>query len=135
MGALGLLGPDPDELLEAGWLVCGAVAGLGEVGGEVVELPAVLGEVAAADGKLLLIEDAGADVVRRRLPPVVVDRTRAEHLEVLRLVRFGRGRVSERTDRLRPSTGCWGMPSTMPGISRPTASMTVGARSMTWQNC
>ena len=43
----------------------------------------------AADGQLLLVEDAGADVVGRGLPSLVVDGARAHHLEVLGLVQLG----------------------------------------------
>ena len=83
-------------LLQPLGLVVGAVGRLGEVDGEVEELPAILVEVPAADGELLLVEDAGADVVGRGLPSLVVDGARAHHFEVLGLVQLGRRRVLER---------------------------------------
>ena len=90
---------------------------------------------AAADGELLLVEDAGADVVGRRLPPLVVDRPRAHHLEVLRRgAAPGRPGSSSAARRLTPSTGCWATPSTWSGTSRPAAAMIVGMRSMAWAN-
>ncbi len=83
-------------------LVVGLVDGLGEVGGQVEELPAVLGEVAAAGRQLLLIEHAGADVVGRGLPALVVDGPRAHHLEVLRVVHLGGAGVVERRQQAGP---------------------------------
>ena len=83
--------PQGAQALQSFRLVAGPVIGLGEVRVEIEELPAVLVEVAAADGELLLVEDAGADVVGRRLPALVVDGARAHHLEVLRVVQL-RGR-------------------------------------------
>ena len=131
----GRLGPpELDEPLQAVRLSVGAVGRLGEVGRQVEQLPAVLVEGAAPDGQLLLVEDAGADVVGRRLPAVVVDRPRPEHLEVLRGVSSARRGSSSAVRRLTPSMGCWATPSTSPGTSRPTASRMVGMRSMAWAN-
>jgi hypothetical protein len=80
------------------------VDGFGEVLRKVEELPAVLVEVATPDGQLLLVEHAGADVVGRRLPSVVVDRARAEHLEVLGAVDLAGLGFLEHRRRLVPST-------------------------------
>ena len=85
--------PQLAQALQPFRLVVGAVGRLGEVHREVEKLPAVIVEVAAAHGELLLVEDAGADVVGRRLPSLVVDGARAHHLEVLRVVQLGGGRV------------------------------------------
>ena len=72
---------------------------------EVEQQPVVLLEDAAALDVLALDRELPADVVGRRLPPVVVDRAAAEHLEVLR--RAGRGRrwPRERGEQRSPSIG------------------------------
>ena len=103
--------------------------------GEVEQLPAVVVEVAAADGQLLLVEDAGADVVGRRLPALVVDGARAQHLEVLGRggARARRGRRGRRAGwRRRRAAGRRRRPAS--GTSRPTAARTVGIRSTAWAN-
>ncbi len=108
---------------------------LGEVGREVEQLPAVLVEVPAADGQLLFVEDTRADVVGRRLPPLVVDRARADHLEVLRRV-LTRPRPGPRARRGGwPRRAVAGPPRRpWPARSMPAAAMIVGMRSMTWAN-
>src|SRR5262249_47510382 len=60
------------------------VARLGWVVVEPEERPVVAVEVVAPGDALALDRELRADVVGRRLPAVVVDRTAAEHLEVLR---------------------------------------------------
>ena len=79
-----------------------------------------------------------ADVVGRRLPPVVVDRARADDLEVLRRPRARRRRTvgrerGQQAGARRAAAGA--TPSTVAGGSSPAASSTVGSRSTAWQNC
>ena len=59
-------------------------------------------KVATADGQLFLVEHARADVVRRRLPALVVDGARAHHLEVLRVMQLRSGRVLQDRDEAGP---------------------------------
>ena len=76
-----LLPPQRDQLGDLLGELGGAVARLRDVLGHVVELPDVV--VPGRVGPQAVVVDRADRVVRHRLPPVVVDGTRAEHLEVL----------------------------------------------------
>ncbi len=73
--AFGLGPPQFGQLAQPCGFLVGAVHRLGEVLRQVEELPAILVEVAAPGGRLLLVEHTGADVVGRGFPSVVEDRT------------------------------------------------------------
>ena len=75
-------------------LLGGEVDGLGEVLGDVVQLPHVV--VERPFGVAAVVGDARQRVEHDRLPPVVVERPRAEHLVVLRDVVAGCVGVGER---------------------------------------
>ena len=87
-------------------------------------------------GVSLFDRELAADVVGRRLPSVVRDRARAEHLEVLRRARRRRARVGEASARkLAPSNGCCvDAVDASAGASMPHTSSIVGMRSTAWQN-
>ena len=79
--ATGFVPPQRDELGDLLGVLGGEVVRLGDVLGHVVELPDVF--VEGRVGAEAVVVDRSHGVVRDRLPAVVVDGTRAEHLEVL----------------------------------------------------
>ena len=77
----------------------GAVVRLRDVLGDVVELPHVV--VQRGAGAQPVVVDRADRVIGHRLPPVVVDGARPEHLEVLRVVAAGRASSAPRPARRR----------------------------------
>ena len=80
--AFGLLPPQGDHRRQALGLRPGPVVGLRQVLGHVVELPHIVVERGVRIEAVVV--DRADRVERHRLPPVVIDGARAEHLEVLR---------------------------------------------------
>ena len=107
---LGLGVPPLDHLGELVGVVGGEVAGLGRVVGQVVQLPPgrvevdeFVGGQRGAEPTVLhrRLDEARAGPRTVRLPPVVVDRSASEHLEVLRGVIGRRVGVAERVGEAR----------------------------------
>ena len=90
---LRFLPPELLELLELGRLRERQIMHLGEVLGHVVELPHVLVERLRRVGTV--VGDEGRAVEDDRLPPVVVERPRSEHLVILGDVTPGNQRIVE----------------------------------------
>ena len=127
----GLDEEEPLQLVQLLGVLLGEVAGLGPVGGAVVELPDVVVEGDA---------DVAGGLPRRavlgdRRPAAVVDAAVAEDLEVLRLVALGGGRVVEAVGHARALHRRLGDAVDQGRLRQiPAASSTVGATSMTWLN-
>ena len=100
---------------------------------DVVELPHVV--VERRVGVEAVVVHVAERVERHRLPAVVVDRARAEHLEVLRrrAARARRRRRARRGSSCRRSATA-STPSIASGASMPTSSSTVGRTSIACAN-
>ena len=105
-----LLPPQVDHAGKPLRLLRGEVAGLGDVALDVVELPHVVGERCVGIESVVVHRAEG--MKRHGFPTIVIDAARAEHLEVLRVVRAGGAARSPSTvARLAPSTRDCSMPS------------------------
>ena len=94
-----LLPPELDHRGQPLGLVGGQVVGLGGVDAHVVELPHVV--VERRVGVEAVVVHVAERLERHRLPTLVVDAARSEHLEVLRGVALGRGGVVEEVGEAR----------------------------------
>ncbi len=82
--ALGFVPPPRDQRGDPFRVLRGEVRGLGQVLGDVVQLPDVV--VERRVGVQAVVVERPDGMERHRFPPVVIDGPRAEHLEVLRRV-------------------------------------------------
>ena len=109
------------------------VVALGEIVGDVIQLPHVV--VERRVGVEPVVVHVPERLERHRLPSVVIDAAAAEHLEVLRARGARRPSGSSiRYAKLVPSIGDAATPPTESGGAIPTSSSTVGVTSMACAN-